>query len=93
MTVAGWQKIAAAKADGSWEKLDKIENLEMPPELKKALSVSKPAAKNFAAFGASVKKGIFSWIESAKREETRQKRVDQTVTMAAENKRAVYDKK
>jgi len=93
MTAAGLRKIEAAKADGSWEKLDKIESLEMPADLEKALNANKVAAKNFAAFGASVKKGIFWWIESAKRTETRGKRVDETIAMAAENKRAVYDKK
>lgn len=93
MTEAGLRKIEVAKADGSWEKLDKIENLEMPPDLEIALKANKTAAANFDAFSASVKKGIYTWIETARRAETRAKRIDETVLMATENKRAVYEKK
>lgn len=92
MTEAGQAKIDAAKNDGSWNKLDAIENLEMPKDLEKALQANEVANKNFDAFSSSVKKGIFTWIESAKRIETKQKRIDETVELAARNKKAVYDK-
>ena len=35
---AGIAKIEAAKADGSWNALDAVENLELPPDLVEALA-------------------------------------------------------
>lgn len=88
MAEAGLLKIEAAKADGSWTLLDAIEDLVVPPDLQAALNANPPAAQYWDAFGISVKKGILWWIESAKRTETRQKRVEETVALAAENKKA-----
>lgn len=88
MTPAGLEKIEAAKKDGSWTMLDRIEAMEMPDDLQKALKSNKIASKNFNAFPPGVRKTIFQWIISAKRPETRQKRVDETVDLAAKNIRA-----
>lgn len=85
MTPAGLDKIEAAKRDGSWSRLDAIEALSMPPDLKKALVANKAAQKNFAAFSDSAKKMILGWIASAKRPETRLKRIQETVRLAAKN--------
>jgi uncharacterized protein YdeI (YjbR/CyaY-like superfamily) len=84
----GIKKIEDAKKDGSWILLDKIEALEMPGELQKAFAKNKPAFKNFINFPASVKKQIYQWIISAKTEQTIQKRVTETVTLAQKNVRA-----
>jgi uncharacterized protein YdeI (YjbR/CyaY-like superfamily) len=92
MAEAGLAKIEAAKQDGSWTKLDAIEELRIPPDLEKALASDKVAGANFKAFSNSVKKGILFWIESAKRAETREKRISETVRKAAQNKRANFDK-
>lgn len=92
MTEFGQAKIEAAKRDGSWEKLDKSENLEMPADLAQALNADETAKHNFDAFTPSVRKNIYAWIENAKREETRQMRINKTVELAARNKRAIYDK-
>lgn len=92
MMPAGLEKIEAAKKDGSWTLLDAIEELVVADDLAKALADNPTANDNFQAFNASSKKGILWWIESAKRPETRQKRIEQTVAMAAQNKRAQFDK-
>lgn len=84
----GLRKIEEAKKDGSWTFLDAIEELEMPPLLRKAFSKKKAALRNFEAFPPSVKKGIFYWIVSAKRDETRDTRIKETVTLAVKNVRA-----
>lgn len=84
----GLQKIEAAKKDGSWTLLDKIEALEMPVVLKKAFAKSKKAFKNFEQFPPGVKKQIYQWIGSAKTEPTLVKRVTETVTLAEKNIRA-----
>lgn len=88
MTAAGLAKIEAAKQDGSWNALDAAEALEIPPDLDKALDEHGAARQNFEAFPPSVRKGILGWIGTAKRPETRAKRVEETARLAAENIRA-----
>ncbi|MBD2439973.1 YdeI family protein [Nostoc sp. FACHB-110] len=86
MTEFGLAKIADAKKDGSWTSLDAIEALIVPLDLQQALAANSWANLNFAAFSKSTKKNILFWIENAKRPETRLKRIEQTVTSAAQNR-------
>ncbi|MFN2440898.1 MAG: YdeI family protein, partial [Chitinophagaceae bacterium] len=88
MTSKGIEAVELAKKNGRWITLDKIENLELPVDLKKALKQNAEAAKHFNAFPRSVKKGILGWIQDAKREETREKRIKETVSLAQKNTRA-----
>jgi uncharacterized protein YdeI (YjbR/CyaY-like superfamily) len=88
MTGAGRRAIEVAKENGSWSALDDAENLIEPLELKAALDANPAARENWNAFPPSAKKAILSWISMAKRPETRERRVAQTVTQAAENIRA-----
>jgi uncharacterized protein YdeI (YjbR/CyaY-like superfamily) len=88
MQPAGLAKIEAAKQNGTWNSLDAIEQLEVPPDLQKALKQLKGAAANWEAFPRSVKRGILEWISIAKKAETRAKRVEETARLAGENKRA-----
>lgn len=85
MTDAGLAKIHAAKQDGTWATLDAVESLTMPPDLQKALAAKPRAAANFAAFAPSCRKAYLYWINGAKRTETRQKRIAETVGYAAKN--------
>lgn len=86
MTTVGLEKIEAAKQDGSWYSLDAIEALIIPPDLKQALEVNQTAKLNFEAFSNSLKKNILFWVDSAKRPETRLKRIEQTIMEAAHNR-------
>lgn len=86
MMDAGLAKITAAQQDNSWTILDAIEALTMPADLIAALAVSPIAQQNFERFNNSSKKTILFWIESAKRPETRLKRIEQTAIAAAHNK-------
>jgi uncharacterized protein YdeI (YjbR/CyaY-like superfamily) len=88
MTPAGLAKIEAAKRDGSWSALDPVERRVVPPDLKAALAANANAARNFDGFPPSSKKIILGWIASAKRPETRAKRVAETVRQAAKNLKA-----
>lgn len=88
MTPAGLAKVEAAKADGTWNALDSIEALEVPPDLAAALASYPTATAYFDAFPRSVKRGILEWISTAKTAATRTKRITETATLAAENKRA-----
>ncbi|MCA1994123.1 MAG: YdeI/OmpD-associated family protein [Coleofasciculus sp. S288] len=86
MTLSGIEKIEAAKQDGSWNKLDAIEELIIPADLKEALEANETANKYFEAFSNSSKKNILFWIESAKRPETRLRRIEQIISSAVQNK-------
>jgi uncharacterized protein YdeI (YjbR/CyaY-like superfamily) len=88
MASSGLAKIEAAQQDGSWNALDAVEALEIPPDLQTALNENLPAAEYFAAFPRSVKRGILEWISNAKRPETRAARIAETATLAAQNQRA-----
>jgi uncharacterized protein YdeI (YjbR/CyaY-like superfamily) len=88
MHASGLAVVKAAKKSGTWEALDQVEALEMPEDLREALSKSKTALENFEAFPKSAKRGILDWISQAKRPETRAARVTETVEKAKLNLRA-----
>jgi uncharacterized protein YdeI (YjbR/CyaY-like superfamily) len=88
MHAAGRTKVEAAQRDGSWTKLDAVEQLVVPTDLAAALARLPPAAAQFAAFPRSARRGILEWIEQAKRAETRARRVDETAQRAQANERA-----
>ncbi len=88
MAPAGMEKVEAARRDGSWNALDSIEALEVPPDLAEALDRYPSAREHFDAFPPSVKKNILAWIASVKRAETRAKRIEETARLADDNIRA-----
>lgn len=90
LTPAGAACVHAAKKDGSWSLLDDVERLEEPPDLARALDASPPARRHFDAFNASAKKIILLWIKTAKREETRMRRIAEAVRLAALNVKAAH---
>lgn len=85
---AGLAKIEAAKADGSWNRLDAVESLSVPSDLADALLSHPPASDNFSAFPPSSRRSILEWIAQAKKPETRAKRIGETARLAARNRRA-----
>lgn len=88
MEEAGLQSIAVAKANGSWASIDDAEALVMPRELELAFRSNKTARANFDAFPPSVRRGIYTWISTAKTDLTRNRRIAETVEKAALNIRA-----
>ena len=91
LAAPGLAKIAAAKHDGSWTRLDAIEAFVMPEDLVAALKARRGATEKFAGFSASSRKGILGWIADARRPETRAARVSKAALMAARNLRAQFD--
>lgn len=91
MTSAGLDKIEQAKNDGSWDILNstnyQADTNELPADLQKALSVNHKALENFLSFTKGYRRQFLFWIDSAKRTETRSARIQQTVLMAAANKK------
>ena len=91
---AGQAMIDLAKKMDTWTALEVVDQLTIPPDMQKLFDKNKTAEKNFLAFPASTRRGILEWILNAKRPETRQKRVEETVTLAVQNIRAnQYTKK
>lgn len=88
MTLAGQAKIDAAKQDGSWAALDAFERLDVPADLASALKANAKAKQHFDAFPPGARKQILYWIGSAKKAETRGKRIAEVVRLAAKNVRA-----
>jgi len=73
MQPAGRSKIGAAKRDGSWTLLDSVEALEVPDDLRKALGVD--ALRKFEALTPGRRKAHLRALVTAKKPETRAKRV------------------
>jgi uncharacterized protein YdeI (YjbR/CyaY-like superfamily) len=92
MTEIGLAKIEKAKLDGSWNALNASDNLEIAEDLQKAFDANTTAETNFHAFTDGVKKVILSWVNAAKREETRAARIKKLVAMAEKNKKVNFDK-
>ena len=86
MTEAGLAVVEAAKRDGSWDAYNAVEQLTIPSDLEAAFADNKAAGQNFAAFSASSKKQLLRYVASAKRPDTRQKRIAQIVQAAAQYK-------
>ena len=79
MRPAGQAAIDAAKANGAWDRLDAAESLEMPADLGRELRRNASARRNFEALSAWARKRLLGWIHSAKRPETRRRRIGQLV--------------
>ncbi len=88
MHAAGTRKVDAAKADGSWTALDAVDALEIPADLAEAFAQHDGAAQHFEEFPRSVKRGILEWILQAKTAPTRNRRIEETARLAAQNVRA-----
>lgn len=90
MTEAGLRMVEIAKEKGTWNALNDVENLVIPPDLQTALTENPTALAYFTAFSRSAKRGILEWLFNAKRPETRQKRIAEIVAKAVENKKANF---
>lgn len=85
MQEAGLESIRTAKENGSWKLLDAAEDLIIPEDLKAALAHSEGAMEFFEGLSKSAKKILLYWVSSAKRKETREKRILEIVENAQEN--------
>lgn len=83
MAPPGLAKVEAAKRNGSWDKLDDVERIgrgaEVPDDLAIALAAAPAAREAFDKRPPSEKKLWGYWVLSAKRPETRARRVAETV--------------
>lgn len=87
MKEAGFKSIETAKENGSWTFLDKVEALVIPEDLKEAFSNHHGSMEYFESLSKSAKKILLYWVVSAKREETRKKRILEIAENASQKKK------
>jgi len=88
MTKAGLAKIQEAEKSGEWfKKTSTSKELVVFPELRKALESNKKALYNFNNLANSYKRNLIGWIASAKREETRERRLTEAIRFLEQNKK------
>ncbi len=86
MAEAGLRAVEAAKRNGSWEALDDVDAMILPEDLVAALATDERARLHFEGLTPSRTRMILYWIKSAKRAETRARRIAETVRLAADNR-------
>jgi len=77
MEKEGYKSIEIAKENGSWTILDEVEALIVPEDLKEELAHHESSMEYFDSLSKSDKKILLHWVVSAKRKETRQKRISE----------------
>lgn len=88
MHAAGLAAVAAAKKDGRWEKAyDPQSTMEMPADFLKALAKNKKAKAFFDTLDRANRYSIAWRLQTAKKPETRQKRLDAIVAMLGEEEK------
>jgi len=88
MVTPGLAKVEAGKRSGKWEHaLAPSKPPRMPKDLRDALMNDCRAWKNFQEFAKSYRTAYLYWVISAKREDTRKKRIREVVKKARQNKK------
>lgn len=88
MRAAGLAEIKKAKADGRWEAAYDSHRTAVPPEdFEAALDRSPKAKEFFLTLNSQNRYAILFRIQTAKKIETRRKRIDEFVTMLEDNRK------
>ncbi|RXM51721.1 MULTISPECIES: YdeI/OmpD-associated family protein [unclassified Chryseobacterium] len=85
MTKQGYESIEIAKQNGYWTILDEIEEVIIPDDLEIAFKKHNGSKDYFLSLSKSTRKIILSWIILVRKQETRQKRIEEVVESAALN--------
>lgn len=88
MTEAGLAVVRHAQASGAWNRIDGAQNAQVPADLEAAFADHPGSREHFAAFPMGVRKQILEWIAQARTAPTRQRRIVETASIAAQNIRA-----
>jgi len=81
MHKSGLEKIKIAKANGSWTALDDVENGVIPEDLQTEFDNNPTAYKNYQSFAFGYRKSYLYWLNQAKREDTRTKRIKEIINL------------
>jgi uncharacterized protein YdeI (YjbR/CyaY-like superfamily) len=88
MRPAGLREVERAQADGRWEQAYESQSrVTVPEDLARALAANERARAFFATLDSANRYAILYRIGTAKRPETRAKRIDTFVTMLSEHKK------
>jgi uncharacterized protein YdeI (YjbR/CyaY-like superfamily) len=88
MTEAGLAKVKEAKRNGQWDNASVQRPIpDVPAALVQSLAGNRMAKRHFEALAPSYRKQFIWWIASAKRDETRDRRVGEAVRLLTENKK------
>jgi len=82
---SGWKMIQLAKDTGTWTAMDAVENGVIPTTLQRAFDTHPMAFENYLNFSPSYRKGYLSWLNGAKRDETKAKRIAEIIKLCANN--------
>lgn len=85
MHQSGLDSIKISKKNGSWTALDDVENGIIPTSLQEAFNKNSNAFSNYNSFAPSYKKHYLYWLNQAKREETKQKRIAEIIKLCDAN--------
>jgi uncharacterized protein YdeI (YjbR/CyaY-like superfamily) len=88
MRPAGRREVERAQADGRWQRAYESQSrIAVPEDLARALEANPRARDFFATLDGTNRYAVLYRISSAKRPETRAKRIDTFVTMLSEHKK------
>jgi uncharacterized protein YdeI (YjbR/CyaY-like superfamily) len=82
---SGHNSIKIAKENGSWTELDAVEKGIIPENLQIAFNENKNAYTNYLNFAPSYRKSYLYWLNQAKRETTKQKRIAEIIKLCDSN--------
>ena len=87
MTQAGMKEVEKAKMDGRWDRAleNQTRNVPVPDDLLVALKENKTAFDNFEGFPTYARFMYIRWINEAKREATRERRIYTVVDRSEKN--------
>ena len=85
MSAAGFAAVALAKANGAWDSLTSVETGMVPPDLQRALARNAKAKRNWASFTPGARKIALYYVNAAKRDETRVRRIARIIDLVERN--------
>ena len=90
MTEIGFTRISEAKVSGKWFEVSPVaryKKLVTPAYIKDALAANEKASANFNNLAESYKRNFVAWIDSAKKQETRSKRLAEAIGLLERNQK------
>ena len=87
MRPAGLAAIALAKRNGTWGAETRVDPVDVPDDLARALARNRLAQQHWDAFPPAARKWFVEWVEAAKRPDARLRRIEGTVSQSKRNER------
>ncbi len=82
MSDAGLKCVRIAKENGSWTILDTVEKLIIPEDLERKFQQYPNSKDYFQSLSVVIRKRLLYWVISAKKKDTREKRIGEIAEMA-----------